>query len=140
MVIRSRYNLFVANGSNCTSKTVLAKRITGNTDEVYYVNCASCPEPDLRLLKAHHKVILLDEASPEMVLKQKLLIQAPDFVTLGCNTTNCHSYQVFVNGIQFLICSNKWITEVEELACVEDREWLRDNSIVLDVGSELMFI
>jgi len=92
-------------------------------------------------VKAHRKVILLDEASPEMILRQKLLIQAPpDFVTLGCSTTNRHSYQVFVSGIQFVICSNKWISEVEELECVEDREWLRDNSIVLDVGSEPMFI
>ena len=84
-VIRSRYKFFVANGDSCTGKTVWAKHITGNTAEVYYVNCASCPEPDLRLLKAHHKVILLDEASPAMILRQKLLIQGPpDFVSLGC--------------------------------------------------------
>ena len=105
------------------------------------MNCASCPEPDLRLLKAHHKAILLDEAAPEMILRQKLLIQGPpDFVSLGCSTTNCHAYQVFVSGIQFVICSNKWISEVDNLECVEDREWLRENSIVLDVGKEPMFI
>ena len=140
-VIRSRYKFFVANGDSCTGKTVWAKHITGNTAEVYYVNCASCPEPDIRLLKAHHKVILLDEASPAMILRQKLLIQGPpDFVSLGCSTTNCHAYQVFVSGIQFVICSNKWISEVDNLECVEDREWLRENSIVLDVGKEPMFI
>ena len=140
-VIRSRYKFVVAHGSSCTGKTMWAKHITGNTDEVYYVNCASCPEPDLRLLKAHHKVILLDEASPEMILCQKLLIQAPpDFVSLGCSTTNCHAYQVFVSGIQFVICSNKWISEVDRLEDVEDRDWLRDNSIVLDVGTEPMYI
>ena len=141
MMIRSRYKFFVANGGSCTGKTVWAKHITGNPDEVYYVNCASCPEPDLRLLKAGHKVILLDEASPSMVLKQKLLIQGPpDFVSLGCSTTNCHAYQVFVSGIQFVICSNKWISEVEALDCVEDRDWLNENSIVLDVGSVPMYI
>ena len=140
-VIRSRYKFFVANGSSCTGKTVWAKHSTGNPDEVFYVNCASCPEPDLRKLKAGHKAILLDEASPAMILKQKLLIQAPpDFVSLGCSTTNCHAYQVFVSGIQFVICSNKWISEVENLDCVEDREWLKENSIVLDVGDEPMFI
>ena len=140
-VIRSRYKFFVSNGSSCTGKTVWAKHSTGNPDEVFYVNCASCPEPDLRKLKAGHKVILLDEASPAMILRQKLLIQAPpDFVSLGCSTTNCHAYQVFVSGIQFVICSNKWISEVENLDCVEDREWLKENSIVLDVGDEPMFI
>ena len=139
--IRSRYKFFVCNGGSCTGKTVWAKHITGNTDDVFYVNCASCPEPDLRLLKAHHKVILLDEASPDMVLRQKLLIQGPpDFVSLGCSTTNCHAYQVFVSGIQFVICSNKWISQVEELKCIEDRQWLHDNSIVLDVGDTPMYI
>jgi hypothetical protein len=139
--IRSRYKFFVATGGSCTGKTVWAKHITGNTAEVFYVNCASCPEPELRLLKAHHKVILLDEASPTMILNQKLLIQGPpDFVTLGCSTTNCHAYQVFVSGIQFVICSNKWNSEVEELESVEDREWLKANSIVLDVGNEPMYI
>ena len=39
-----------------------------------------------------------------------------------------------------MICSNKWISEVENLDCVEDREWLKENSIVLDVGAEPMFI
>jgi hypothetical protein len=140
-VIRSRYKFFVANGGSMTGKTVWAKHITGNADEVFYVNCASCPEPDLRLLKAHHKVVLLDEASPQMILKQKLLIQGPpDFVSLGCSTTNCHAYQVFVSGIQFVICSNKWISEVADLDCVEDREWLHENSIVLDVGNNPMYI
>ena len=94
----------MAYGESKTGKTVWAKNITGNPAEVFYVNCAKCPEPDLRGLKAHHKVILLDEASAKMVIAQKLLIQGPpDWVSLGCSTTNCHAYQIFVSGMQFLI-------------------------------------
>ena len=139
--IRSRYKFLVVTGASQTGKTVWAKHITGNTDEVFYVNCAQCPEPDLRGLTVAHKVVLLDEAAPEMILAQKLLIQGPpDWVGLGCSTTNCHAYKVFVSGIQFVICSNKWSSEVAGLKVQEDREWLEDNSIVIEIGRKPMFI
>ncbi len=84
-------------------------------------------------------MVLLDEASPEMILNQKLLIQGPpDWVKLDCSTTNCHAYEVFVSGIQFVICSNKWISQMDNLREVEDREWLADNSFVIDVGRTRM--
>jgi hypothetical protein len=141
LVLRSRYKFLVVTGASQTGKTVWAFNITGNQDDVFYVNCAQCPEPDLRGLRRNHKVILLDEASPEMILNQKLLIQGPpDWVKLGCSTTNCHSYEVFVSGIQFVICSNKWISQVEHLKEVEDREWLADNAFVIDVGRTRMYV
>ena len=138
--LRSRYKFLVVTGASQTGKTVWASNITGNHDDVFYVNCAQCPEPYLRALRRHHKVILLDEASPEMIINQKLLIQGPpDWVKLGCSTTNCHSYEIFVSGIQFVICSNKWLSQVCQLKEVEDREWLTDNSFVIDVGRTRMY-
>jgi hypothetical protein len=139
--IRSRYKFLVVTGASQTGKTVWASHITGKTEEVFYVNCAQCPEPDLRGLTVAHKVVLLDEASPSMILGQKLLIQGPpEWVGLGCSTTNCHAYKVFVSGIQFVVCSNKWTSEVAELKVHEDREWLEDNSIVVEIGRKPMFI
>jgi len=139
--IRSRYKFLVVTGASQTGKTVWAKHITGNPQEVYYVNCAQCPEPDLRGLTINHKVVLLDEAAPSMILNQKLLVQGPpDWVGLGCSTTNCHAYKVFVSGMQFVICSNKWCSQVEELKAPEDREWLADNSILVEIGRRPMFI
>jgi hypothetical protein len=139
--LRSRYKFLVVTGASQTGKTVWAFNITGNQDEVFYVNCAQCPEPDLRSMTRHHKVVLLDEASPSMIINQKLLIQGPpDWVKLGCSTTNCHAYEVFVSGIQFVICSNKWISELANLRQVEDREWLADNSFVIDVGHDRMYV
>ena len=88
-----------------------------------------------------HKAVLLDEAAPTMILRQKLLIQGPpDWVALGCSTTNCHAYPVFVSGIQFVVCSNKWVSEVVALECIEDREWLDDNSIVIKIGRKKMYM
>ena len=121
-------------------KTVWAKHVTDNPEEILYVNCAGCPEPDLRLLRPHHKGVLFDEASPSMIFRQKLLIQAPpDWILLGCSTTNCHSYQVYVSGLMFIICSNKWTSDVQAFKNEEDKEWLEANSTLLVVGDEKMY-
>ena len=100
LVIRSRYKCLVLVGSSCTGKTVWAKWIFSDEQLVLEVNCASCPEPDLREFRAlDHKGILFDEASCVMVLQQKKLFQSPPTpVRLGCSTTNCHAYDVFISG------------------------------------------
>ncbi len=141
LTLRSRYKFLVVTGASQTGKTVWAFHITGNQEVVFYVNCAQCPEPDLREMRRHHKVVLLDEASPEMIINQKLLIQGPpDWVKLRCSTTHCHAYEVFVSGIQFVICSNKWVSQVGKLACIEDREWLTENSFLIEVGRTRMYV
>jgi len=101
------------------------------------VNCASCPEPDLRDFRPLlHRGILFDQATAEMVLRQRKLFQAPAVdVRLGCSTRNCHAYDVFVSGVAMMIASNTWESELKALTRVEDRKWLEDNSIVVTVGS-----
>ena len=97
------------------------------------LNCASCPEPDLRSYDTlQHKLIVFDEASPKMVLRQKIF-QCPDAeVQLGSSNTNCHSYSVWVHGCLFVICSNRWTKDCDKLDD-DDREWLHANSILLQV-------
>ena len=87
-----------------------------------------------------HQIVLFDEASPEMVIKQKKLFQAPPcFVELGCSTTNCHSYKVLVSGTKLVICSNGWTEQVSKMKLDADKSWLHHNSFVLKVGSTPMF-
>jgi hypothetical protein len=142
LVIRSRYTFLVLVGASCTGKTVWAKWIFGDTELVLEVNCASCPEPDLREFRPlKHKGILFDEASCQMVLQQKLLFQAPPMpVRLGCSTTNCHAYDVFISGAGLMIASNTWKADLAALKRDEDRQWLVDNSIVVDVGSTPLWL
>ena len=65
----------VVHGESGTGKTVWARWLFGDPQFVLEVNCASCPEPDLRDLDPLlHKAILYDEASPEMVLRQKKVV------------------------------------------------------------------
>ena len=105
-------------------------------------NCASCPEPDLREFNAlYHQVILFDEAAPEMAINQKKLFQGPPcFVELGCSATNCHSYRVLVSGIRLVICSNGWSEAVARLSSQAEQDRLRENSFVVDVKNEPMYL
>ena len=110
--------------------------------KVFYVNCANCTEPDLRKFNwLKHKIILLDEASPKMVILQKLLMQGPPcLVKLGQSTTNCHAYDVFVSGIMLIICSNTWAEDVEALPKRGDRDWIYENQVYYNTGDEPLWL
>ena len=108
---------------------------------MFETNCACCPEPDLREFRSlFHDTILFDEAAPEMVISQKKLFQGPPcFVELGCSSTNCHAYKVLVSGTRLVICSNGWTEALDMMPKESDRQWLVDNSFVVNVGRTPMY-
>ena len=88
-----------------------------------------------------HKIILLDEASPQMVINQKLLMQGPaSMVKLGQSSTNCHAYDVFVSGIMLIICSNTWDEDVQSLRKAGDRDWIHENQVYYNTGNEKLYL
>ena len=139
--IRARYKFLVIEGQSKTGKTYFTKWMLGTPDRVFETNCAACPEPELRDFNhLVHQIILFDEASPSMVIAQKKLFQGPPcFVELGCSTTNCHSYKVLVSGTMLVICSNGWSEAVAGMALQADKDWLAENSIVLNIGKQVMY-
>ena len=101
------------------------------------------PEPDLREFRPLLcKGILFDEASCRMVLQQKKLFQAPPSpVRLGCSTTtNSHAYDVFISGVALMIASSTWLADLAALKRKEDAQWLINNSIVVHVGSQPLWL
>ena len=140
--IRSRYKFLVLEGQSKTGKTYFTKWMMGNPDRVFETNCAACPEPELRDFNAlYHQVILFDEAAPHMVISQKKLFQGPPcFVEMGCSATNCHSYRVLVSGIRMVICSNGWSEAVGQMKSEADKDWLHQNSFVVNVMNEPMYM
>ncbi len=140
--IKNMNDLLVLRGQSCTGKTIWAKCLFDDSQAVLEIICASCPEPDLRDFRpSTHKAILFDDASAEMVLRQKKLFQAPPTaVRLGCSTTNCHAYDVFVSGVAMIIASNTWKSDLAQLGRKEDAEWLKKNSIVVEVGSQPLWV
>ena len=139
--VKQRYPFFVLEGQTKTAKTSWAAARLGDTRKVFYVNCASGNEPDLRKHDYFkHPIILYDEASPKMVINQKLLIQCPPcLVKLGQSSTNCHAYDVFVSGIMLIICSNTWEEDVENMRKKGDRDWIKENQVYYNTGTEPLF-
>ena len=139
---RSRYKFFVLEGRSRTGKSSWVFWLRNDPEKVFYVNCANCMEPDLRKFNwLKHKIILLDEASPEMVINQKLLMQGPPcLVKLGQSSTNCHAYDVFVSGIMMIICSNTWDEDVRNMPKKGDRDWIRDNQVYYNTGRQPLFL
>ena len=73
-----------------------------------------------------------------MGLQQNKLFQCPNAdVQLGCSTTNCHSYSVYVSGVAMIIASNDWSALVRDLPKEEDRDWLAMNSFVETITEPL---
>ena len=138
----SRYKFFVLEGKSRTGKSSWVFWLKNDPKKVFYVNCATCMEPDLRKFNwLKHKIILLDEASPKMVINQKLLMQGPPcLVKLGQSTTNCHAYDVFVSGIMLIICSNTWAEDVMNLRKKGDRDWIYENQVYYNTGSEPLWL
>lgn len=128
--LRDRYSFLVIVGASGLGKTQFVKSMAGSLSNFLEVNCAACDEPDLRNF-AGEGVVLLDEASPAMVIRQKRLMQAPAcMVLLGASATNCHAYKVWVHRTKFVICSNDWDMKVADLK-EPDQAWLAANSIKL---------
>ena len=82
-------------------------------------------------------MVLFDEGSAAMVLKQKKLFQASaSWVTCGSSSTNCHAYQVWMHRVRLIISSNRWGMELRNLPRA-DAEWLVVNSVFVYVDSPL---
>ena len=114
------------------------RNLTGDPSEVFEVNCSSGDEPDLRPFRHFkHKHILFDEATPELVLNQNKLLQAPSCsLQMGTSTTNCHAYTVFLSGTGLVVCANTWMERLRLLSPA-DQEWITTNSFVEHIAEPL---
>lgn len=94
--------------------------------------------PDVRAMNPlSHGWLLIDEGTPTMALSHKCLFQGNS----GCcpvstSSTNCYAQPVASWGARIVICCNDWHDRSAVLSA-SDREWLRANSIVVDVDRPL---
>lgn len=94
--------------------------------------------PDLRGYTSEaHDCIVLDELSPLFAIQIKKLLQASnEVVTLGSSPTMSHSYQVHAHRCMIIVCSNVWAAEMAAIP-PHHREWLADNSVVVEIAQEM---
>jgi len=133
-----RRKFLVLDGESGLGKSDYAKSLStpGRTLDV---NCASCEgEPPLRSYDpVFHEAILLDEASAELIVRNKKMMQGPpDPVELGSTQSNMFTYCVFVCRKKLIVSSNKWAEQLTELSD-SDRSWLEANQIYIPVTEPL---
>ena len=137
--LQRRKRFLVLDGPSGLGKTEFVKGLV-EPAATLELNCASCGLcPDLRRHDPQrHKVILFDEASPQMVLANRKLFQAPAcWVDLGHSPTGRDVYRVFLNDSVLVVASNSWLATCWELPLESDREWLRANAVVVTVSEPL---
>ena len=85
-----------------------------------------------------HEIICFDEASADMVIQNKKVFQAGlDICKLATSATNVNAYSVLMHRKKLVVCSNKWMKQVNAMTSVEDKEWLFDNSVYVYIDSKL---
>ena len=135
---RFRYNFLILDGPSKMGKTLFCRSRSLGGGELLEIDCAGADTPDLSGFQfGRHTMVLCDEGSAQMVLRYKKLFQASaSFVTLGSSKTNCHAYDVWAHGVKFVVTSNRWKSELDDLAR-EDSSWLSDNSVYVYVDRPL---
>ena len=132
-----RKKFLVLEGKSGTGKTEFVRGLFG-PDKTLELNCAGVVAVNLRDYRPlEHKVVLWDEASPELVLANRKLFQCPPcWIDLGHSATGTLVYKVWVNEALFVIATNRWASALEELV-KEDMEWVQANQVHVHVTQPL---
>ena len=95
-------------------------------------------DPPLRAFsRVKHRLILFDEASTYMVLKNKRLFQAPNTpVIVGSSPTNALAYSVYLGDTLLVVSSNEWERELSAMPDIQ-RDWLVGNMVFVSVQEKL---
>ena len=132
-----RKRFLVLDGPSRLGKTQFAVGLVG-AGRALEVNCASCTDPPLRKFDAQsHSLILFDEASVEMVLRNRRLFQAPNSgVTIGTSPTNMMAYDVYLNDTLLIVASNSWMVQLKSTPLPE-ANWILSNQVLVTVDAPL---
>ena len=136
-VLRERRRFPVLDGPSRTGKTQFIMSLFGRTATLE-VNAADEESPALQCFDyKKHRCILLDEAPPTMILRNRKVFPAPNaMVTLGQSKTNCHSYSIYLNETLLAIASNEWQESVDALSKAS-RDWIHANQVYIRVTRPL---
>ena len=120
-------------GESCTGKTQFALSLYGR-ETTYYINVQSADEPNLKdYQRCRHTAILMDEATPKFVVKNKALFQA-NSEGVQLQESKCQQFSTwrFLYGTPIIVCTNRFNQlDVEP----HDRLWLQSNMMCLNIGN-----
>jgi hypothetical protein len=134
-----RKKTLVLDGESGMGKTEYIRQLFGS-DQVFEVNLKrGGSDFSLRSFdESIHKCILFDELHPDVVLDNRKLFQCQNVVIeLGQSPTGTQTYEVWLNDVVIVICSNCWETDVAGLDNPADRRWLQSNCEYVKVLEKL---
>ena len=133
-----RYSFLVLDGPSKMGKSQFAKSLARPCSKCLEINCASGAEPDLRAYsRLQHSCILFDEVMPATVLAQRKLFQAcHSRVQLGCSSTNCHCYTVYLHRVPLILAANNWHCLLSAQPSAE-ADWIRANQVYMYVDAPM---
>ena len=104
------------------------------------INCKGLTvQPNLRPVNHLTELINFDEASVKWCLDNKKILQGPEIpVTMGDSNTGMLAYDVLLNGIKMVVCSNTWSEELAKVQCAMDQDYIEKNFLFVDCN-ELMY-
>ena len=134
---QDRRKFLVLDGPTRRGKTAYAFSLV-EAGAALEVNCAGVEDPPLRAFsRVKHRLILFDEASTYMVLKNKRLFQAPNApVIVGSSPTNALAYSLFLGDTLLVVSSNEWASELSAMP-ETNRDWLQGNMVYVSVQEKL---
>ena len=133
-----RKKFLVIQGPSGVGKTEFIKSLAGPAATLE-ISADGMTAPYLRNFQAEkHRVIFWDECPPKLVSSYRKLFQCPaSWITLGVSPTGRDVYSVWVNDAVMIIASNDWVESVEELGKESDRDWIRQNQVLLRVEGKM---
>lgn len=134
--VKSRFKFLVLVGESCLGKTQLALSLFGNQC-TYIANCQNVDEPNLLGFDRYeHKAVIFDEATPTMVVQNKVLFQAGSEGVQMCQS-KCQQFAMFrwLYQVPLIVSCNAWVEEME--GPEGDIAWLNANSVVIVVEEEV---
>ena len=137
-VFRDRYDFLVMDGPSKMGKTRFVASMCF-PEQFLLLDCSRAETPDLKDFERDlHEIICFDEASANMVIQSKKVFQSGlDICKLATSATNVNAYSVLMHRKKLVVCSNKWMKQVNAMTSVEDKEWLFDNSVYVYIDSKL---
>ena len=135
--LKERKKTLVLEGGTCLGKTQYIRNLFG-ADCCFEVHASSPTSWSLRdFVPLQHKCILWDEATPQVMIQNKVLFQCPSvLLTLGNSPTANFTYDVWVNDCVMVINSNCWTEQLKEMP-PGDRNWIVGNTVHVVVDSPL---
>jgi hypothetical protein len=128
---RMRFKFLVLVGPSSLGKTAFAMHLYG-VASTYYTNCQNVSEPNLSgFQRGVHSAIVVDEAGPELVVKNKAIFQC-NAEGVSLQESRCQQSAIwrFLYFVPLIVCTNSW--ELDGLPDA-DSDWLNSNSEVLSL-------